>query len=72
MGVTTQWTILMDNASLAALREEELDMVSAGQALHFGKLQFGNHVLQTNTAVQIGVAIGGSIVQVINQSNVVL
>jgi starvation-inducible outer membrane lipoprotein len=67
------------SASLKELREEDLDAVSAGcrvfpfgllGKLHFGKPQFGNNVVQTNIAVQIGVAIGGNVVQVINQSNI--
>ena len=36
----------------------------------FGGLHFGNNVVQTNIAVQIAVAIGGSVVQMINQSNI--
>ena len=55
-----------------------LDTVSAGKnlhfghfgKLHFGKLHFGNNVTQTNIAVAIAVAIGGSVVQLIDQSNV--
>jgi hypothetical protein len=44
--------------------------------LHLGNLAvgglFGVNVTQTNTAVEIAVVIGGgSVVQVINQSNVV-
>jgi len=63
----------MDKTSLATVREEELEAVSAGQTLPFSKLHFGSrYVVQTNTAVQIGVAIGGSIVQTINQSNVAI
>jgi hypothetical protein len=46
------------------------------RGLHFGNLTvggfFGVNVTQTNTAVEIAVVIGGgSVVQVINQSNVV-
>ena len=38
---------------------------------HFGNLFSGESVVQTNTAVEIAVVIGGgSVVQVINQSNV--
>jgi hypothetical protein len=41
-------------------------------SLHLGGL-FGMNVTQTNTAVEIAVVIGGgSVVQVINQSNVVV
>jgi hypothetical protein len=65
------------SASLRELREEDLDTVSAGRTLHFGKLHhlhldklhFGNNVVQTNVAVNIGLVIGGSLVQVIGQSN---
>jgi len=39
----------------------------------FGSLFSGEHVVQTNSAVEIaGVIGGGSVVQVINQSNVVV
>jgi hypothetical protein len=39
---------------------------------HFGNLFSGENVVEINTAVQIAVVIGGgSVVQVINQSNVV-
>jgi hypothetical protein len=66
------------SASPMELREEDLDTVSAGKnlhfghfgKLHFGKLHFGNNVAQTNIAVAIAVAIGGSVVQLIDQSNV--
>ena len=76
--------------ALEELRENDLDMVSAGCHRHLGELQFGGllggllhglhlggglfgvNVTQTNTAVEIAVVIGGgSVVQVINQSNVV-
>ena len=62
------------SVSLKELREEDIDTVSAGKNLHFGKLHFGNkpfgnNVVQTNTAVQIAVASGGSVVQIIGQSN---
>lgn len=63
----------MEKTSLATVREEELEAISAGQTLSLSKLHFGNrYVVQTNTAAQIGVAIGGSIVQTINQSNAAL
>jgi hypothetical protein len=66
------------SASLEELREEDLDTVSAGKTLHFGhfgklhfgKLHLGKDLVQTNIAVQIGVAIGGSVVQIIDQSNI--
>jgi hypothetical protein len=73
------------SASLKELREEDLDAVSAGKTLHFGKLHFGNlhfgklhfgknDVVQINTAVQIGLAIGGAggaaVAQFIDQSNI--
>jgi hypothetical protein len=35
----------------------------------FGGLHLGNYAGQINIAVQIAVAIGGSVVQIINQSN---
>jgi hypothetical protein len=39
---------------------------------YFGNLFSGENVVESNTAVQIAVVIGGgSVVQVINQSNVV-
>ena len=39
---------------------------------HFGNLLFGGNVVLTNTGVNIAVVIGGgSVVQVINQYNVV-
>jgi hypothetical protein len=66
------------SASPMELREEDLDTVSAGKnlhlghlgKLHFGKLSFSNNVVQTNIAVAIAVVIGGSVVQLIDQSNV--
>ena len=81
-----QWRILVDtSASLKELGEEDLDMVSGGWGpLHFGKRHFGNlplgnnfglinfaYVGQTNIAIQIGVAIGGSVIQLIDQSNAI-
>jgi hypothetical protein len=75
------------SASLKELREEDLDMVSAGWrplkhfgTPHFGNLPLGNNfglinlanvISQTNIAIQIGVAIGGSVVQIIDQSNAI-
>jgi hypothetical protein len=69
------------NLALKELQGEELDMVSAGKhllhfKLHHGDLHLGNLHLdglinQTNIAIQIAVAAGGSIIQVINQSNVI-
>jgi hypothetical protein len=68
------------------LQEEDLDTVSGGRNLHFGKshfgeprrgklhfgnLHFGETIVQTNIAVEIGVAIGGNVIQLIEQSNVV-
>jgi hypothetical protein len=62
------------------------DTVSAGKTLDFGKLNFGGldfgrpdrgklgfseNVVQTNIAVEVAVAIGGMVAQVIDQSNVV-
>lgn len=80
--------------ALEELRENDLDMVSAGHHRHLGEPEFGGllggllhgllgslhlgglfgvNVTQTNTAVEIAVVIGGgSVVQVINQSNVVV
>jgi hypothetical protein len=68
------------SASLKELQEEDLDTVSAGKTLHFGKinLHFGNNdVVQINIAMPIGVAFGGvgsgafaAVAQFINQSNV--
>ena len=37
---------------------------------NFGLINFAN-VGQTNIAIQIGVAIGGSVVQIIDQSNAI-
>ena len=75
------------SASLKELREEDLDMVSAGWrplkhfgTPHFGNLPLGNNfglinfanvIGQTNIAIQIGVAIGGSVIQLIDQSNAI-
>jgi hypothetical protein len=71
------------SASPLELREEDLDTISAGKNLHFGhfgkghfgkghfgKIHFGNSVDQTNIAIAIGVAIGGSVLQMIGQSNI--
>jgi hypothetical protein len=68
----------METSALTELRDEDLDTVSAGQnlhfghfgKLHFGKLHFGKSLDQINIAVQVGVAIGGSVVQLINQTNI--
>jgi hypothetical protein len=57
-------------ASLKELREEDLDTVSGGKTLHFGKLHFGKNVVQTNIAMQVGLAIGGTVIQIIGQSNI--
>jgi hypothetical protein len=73
------------SASHKELGEEDLDMVSGGwRPLHFGTPHFGNlplgnnfglinfaYVGQTNIAIQIGVAIGGSVIQLIDQSNAI-
>jgi hypothetical protein len=75
------WRTLMDTSvSLKELLGEDLDTVSAGKNLHFGKikLHFGNDdVVQINIAMQFGVAFGGggsgafaAVAQFINQSNV--
>jgi hypothetical protein len=34
-------------------------------------INFANVISQTNIAIQIGVAIGGSVVQIIDQSNAI-
>lgn len=68
----------METRALTELREEDLDMVSAGKNLHFGdfgklhlgKLHFGKSLNQINIAFQVGVAIGGSVVQLIDQTNI--
>jgi hypothetical protein len=65
-------------ASPIELLEEDLGAVSAGKnlhfghfgKLHFGKLHFGNDVGQTKIAVAVAVAIGGSVVQLIDQSDI--
>jgi|GEM_PF-2956952 hypothetical protein len=73
------------SAPLEELGEEDLEMVSGGWGpLRFGKRHFGNlplgnniglinfaYVNQTNIAIQIGVAIGGSVIQLIDQSNTI-
>jgi hypothetical protein len=64
-------------ASPMELREEDLDTVSAGKnlnlghfgKLHFGKLHLGNEVEQNKITVAVAVAIGGSVVQLIDQSD---
>ena len=66
------------SASPLELQEADLDAISAGKNLHFGhfgkghlaKIHFGNSVDQTNIAIAIGVAIGGSVLQMIGQSNI--
>jgi hypothetical protein len=66
------------SASPMELQEEDLDTISAGKnlhfghfgKLHFGKIHFGSSVEQTNIAIAIGVAIGGSVLQTIGQSNI--
>jgi hypothetical protein len=57
-------------ASPIELLEEDLDAVSAGKNLHFGKLHFGNDFGQTKIAIAVAVAIGGSVVQLIDQSDI--
>jgi len=71
------------SASLSELQEEDLDAVSGGHNLHFGKSHIGgphhgklhfcnmHPIVQINIAMQIGVAIGGNVIQLIEQSNVV-
>jgi hypothetical protein len=71
---------------LTELREEDLDTVSARKwsdfsnlsfgGLHFGrsnlgKLYFSENVVQTNIAVEVAVALGGNVTQIIDQSNIV-
>ena len=48
------------------LTEKELDAVCGGF------LDFGNSVLQTNVGVNIGLAFGGGVAQLIGQSNISL
>ena len=50
------------------LQGEDLDTISAGKNLHFGhfgKLHFGKII-----AIAVGVAIGGSVLQTIDQSTI--
>jgi hypothetical protein len=79
-------TSLKELHPLEGLREEDLDAVYGGghrhcDAQHFGKEHFGNshfgkqqfseNIVQTNIAIEIAVALGGSVTQLIGQSNVV-
>jgi hypothetical protein len=72
--------------SLNGLREEDLDAVFGGRQRHrgiqhfgkgdfgnayFGNQQFNDNVVQTNIAIEIAVALGGNVTQVIDQSNFV-
>ena len=65
------------STSLKKLREEELDAVAAGHNPHLGNPHlgnpyFGNNVVQINLAVLIALALGGSsVIQLVDQSNVI-
>jgi hypothetical protein len=37
----------------------------------FGNQQFGENIVQTNIAIEIAIALGGNVTQLIDQSNVV-
>jgi hypothetical protein len=77
-------TSLKEVHSLKGLREEDLDAVFGGRHRHngrrhfgrehfgdeyFGNQQFGENIAQTNIAIEIAVALGGNITQLIGQSN---
>ena len=49
---------------LSELTDTELDAVSGGF------FDFGNSVAQINTGVQVAVALGGGIAQLLGQSNI--
>jgi hypothetical protein len=72
--------------SLNGLREEDLDAVFGGRHRHrgtqqfgkadfgngyFGNQRFGDNIVQTNIAIEIAVALGGNVTQLIDQSNFV-
>jgi hypothetical protein len=38
---------------------------------HFGNQHFGENIVQTNIAIEIAVALGGNVTQLIDQSNFV-
>ncbi len=48
---------------VSELTDAELDAVCGGF------LNFGNPVVQTNTALNVGVALGGSVQQLVGQAN---
>jgi hypothetical protein len=79
-------TSIKELHSLNGLREEDLDAVFGGRhrhrsTKHFGKGDFGNgyfgnqpfgdNIVQTNIAIEIAIALGGNVTQVIDQSNFV-
>jgi hypothetical protein len=79
-------TALNELHSLNELREEDLDAVFGGRHRHcgtrqfgkgdfgngyFGNQRFGDNIVQTNIAIEIAVALGGNVTQVIDQSNFV-
>jgi hypothetical protein len=79
-------TSLNELHSLNGLREEDLDAVFGGRHGHrgtqqfgkgdfgnghFGNQRFGDNIVQTNIAIEIAVALGGNVTQVIDQSNFV-
>jgi len=70
--------------SLKGLRDEDLDAVFGGRHRqwgtqhfgrehfgnqHFGNQQFGENIVQTNIAIEIAIALGGNVTQLIDQSN---
>jgi hypothetical protein len=77
-------TLLKESHSLKRLREEDLDAVFGGRHRHcgsqhfgrehfgnqhFGNQQFGENIVQTNIAIEIAIAVGGNVTQLIDQSN---
>ena len=80
-------TSLKELHPLRELREEDLDAVFGGGrhrhcgTQHFGRERFGNqrfgnqqsdeNIVQTNIAIEIAIAFGGNITQLIDQSNFV-
>ena len=65
-GCAIQWRILMHTSASLTPHFGNLPLGN-----NFGLINFANVIGQTNIAIQIGVAIGGSVIQLIDQSNAI-